>query len=158
MKRIDVVSATLIFLGLLCVAEAGRSIVTYNDTKDWKEVHGVIYSVKGVAQGDSSYPGKGPVMMVKIEAVAYSYVVDYRTYRGVGYVPGKKASYRGEGVSVYYNPDEPKQSTLDHSLDWAYLLTWLFFGAAVFSAEYFWFRLRVKYRPRLPFRKSKIKK
>ena len=158
-RRIDVMSLFLIVLGILCLVEVVKPIIAYDAKKDWEAVSGRIISAKDVTQGDSLYEGKGPALLVKIKTVTYAYEVEYQTYRGVGYADGAKASHPGGKVRVYFNPIDPQQSTIDILFDWAYLLTWIILSAAVFITEYFWFRLRVKYRhkflQRIPFRKKK---
>ena len=153
-KRIDSISVFLIILGLLCVTQATKALVDYYSIKDWKVVTGSIISAQDIAQGESLYDGKGPALLVKIETVAYAYKVEYRAYKGVGYTKGSETPSPGTSVAVYYNPDDPKLSTIDPTLDWAYLLTWIILSVSVFAAEYFWFKLRVKHRPRKPFRKQ----
>lgn len=158
-RRIDIMSIFLIILGIFCLVEVVKPIIAYDVKKDWQAVSGRIILAKDITQGDSLYEGKGPALLVKIKTVAYAYEVEYQTYRGVGYADNEKASHPGGKVIVYFNPIDPKQSTIDISFDWAYLLTWIILSAAVFTTEYFWFRLRVKYRhkflQRIPFRKKK---
>ena len=157
-RRIDSLSILLIILGILCLVEVIKPITVYGAVKNWKAVSGHTISVKDVTQGDSLYEGKAPALLVKLEVIAYAYEVDYRTYRGIGYARSK-TPFVGEIVKVYYNPIEPQKSTTDSSFDWAYFLTWIVLSVSVFIAEYFWFKLRIKYRlkllQRIPFRKKK---
>jgi len=154
MKRVDSLSVFMIMLGLLCIAQAATSLIDYNSTKDWSVTTGSIISAKDIAQGESLYEGKGPVFMVKIETVAYAYEVESQTYKGLGYTQGTETPASGNSVIVYYDPEEPQKSTIDPTFDWAYLITWIILSVSVFAVEHFWFRLRVKHRPRLPFRKK----
>jgi len=154
MKRFDSISVVLVIIGLLCLIQAASAAITYETVKNWDVTYGYILSEKEIRQGDSLYPGKGPVFMVKIGTIAYGYKVESSTYRGVGYKKGVDTGLYGNAIQVYYNPDNPEQSTIDISFDWAYFLTWMLLGVAVFSLEYFWYKLRVKYRPRKPFRKK----
>jgi hypothetical protein len=113
------------------------AVVFYDSysTMSWTKTQGEIYTVNGqtfgVNQGAKSSP-----MTVNIKSATYTYVVDDWYYYGDAAI--NRNQDINKPITVYFNPNDPNQSTLHIGINWPYTLMLCFIGFILGYAAILW--------------------
>jgi len=106
-------------------------------TSSWLSTEGRITYSDARKLGSSQGP-KGPVLSVTINEAKYTYHVNEFEYYGHAPVNSKESKTSNKTIEVYYNPNNPSQSTLYNGINWPYIIGFSFMGALFAYVAYSW--------------------
>ena len=106
-------------------------------TLSWPETTGQIYYIDNSIKGHIS-SHKQPVLTTNITKASYSYVVKGQGFDGRAPI-NKSNNYNiNDKIAVYYNPNNPKQSTINNDLNWTYFSSFLALSIILFLSSIAW--------------------
>ena len=111
-------------------------------TLSWPSTIAKISHIATSTKGTTPGP-KGPLMKITVNEASYSYVVNYEVFFGYTVVNSKNNIKHGSEIKIYYNPNNPQQSTTHAGINWAYFTSFISAGIILGFGAYAW-HLKIK--------------
>lgn len=130
----------LLFAAAGCAAiyYGGRGIIMGAASSKWPSTKGTVKKCEPIRSSSNKKNSSSAVYHAR---VVYEFTVDGETFTGDRYSYGEQTqgSYssadsakrqfpRGNGIKVYYDPDDPRESVLEAGIIWSKSLGWLVVG------------------------------
>ena len=137
--NIFTITKLLVTLSIIPLIIAVLSIYSSWSTMFWPSTNGVIqFTVKQNKGSITSH--KNPVMTTESTIMSYSFVVNGESYSGYTPYAMRTKNKEKEEVLIYYNPNNPNQSTIYYGVNWVYFILLFSISIIIGFAAFKWHR------------------
>ena len=135
MPNILSVTSLLISFSTFSTIAGIYTLYTSWETSNWPATTALIIEInkesKGTAFGQKSSP-----LVTNINKAIYFYTVNSKSFTGSSVINSEFTV--GKEITIYFNPTNPRQSTLYHSLNWLYFNLFIAVGLILAISAFFW--------------------
>jgi len=136
--KVFTITNLLLFFSIACILIATYTLYTSWQSTNWPSVTGKASLPSNHTKG-SINSHKSPILTTTITEIYYSYAVSDRgSFFGIAPINKNTNFKSNDRVTVYYNPNNPKQSTLQPGPNWVYFIVFLILGCILAIGAYSW--------------------